>query len=240
MSQECELIHHESISTIILKRANKGNCLSREMVSQLNGMLDQCLQNNTKALLIRAEGKHFCTGFDLADLESESDDSLLARFIEIELLLQKIYWAPFATLALGQGKVIGAGADIFASCTYRLAVDTSSFMFPGAKFGLVLGSRRLAARVGASAARDWIIAGRKISASDARSYGLATHICRAEDQDRLVADLLQAQLLPQYTQQQVYRATGQDQDSQAADLRALILSIIPGSIKQRIIAYVNK
>lgn len=239
MNSECELIHRENVSTITLKRAHKGNCLSRDLVKQLNGMLDECLEKKTKALLIRAEGKHFCTGFDLADLESESDDSLLARFLEIELLLQKIYWAPFATLTIGQGKVIGAGADIFASCTYRIALDTSSFTFPGARFGLVLGSRRLAARVGASTARDWINAGRKISAPEALSSGLATHTCSAETLDKLVNGLVQDQLLPQFTQQQIYRATVQDQSSQAADLQALVLSIMPGSIKQRITAYVN-
>ncbi|MBK1780206.1 enoyl-CoA hydratase/isomerase family protein [Advenella sp. WQ 585] len=240
MSKECELMHREDISTIILKRAGKGNSLSRDLVASLHEMLDRCFENNTKALLIRAEGKHFCTGFDLADLESESDDSLLARFVEIELLLQKIYWAPFATLAIGQGSVIGAGADIFASCTYRIALDTSSFTFPGAKFGLVLGSRRLAARVGTSLARDWINASRKISAADALTCGLATHLSRIEEQDSLVAELLQGQRLPQSTQRQVYRATAQDQESQAADLQALILSIMPGGIKQRITAYVNQ
>lgn len=240
MSQEFELIQHENISTIVLKRAHKGNCLSRELVRQLNGVLDQCLENKTKALFIRAEGKHFCTGFDLSNLESESDDSLLARFIEIEMLLQKIYWAPFVTLVLGQGKVIGAGADIFASCTYRIALDTSSFTFPGAKFGLVLGSRRLAARVGTSMARDWINAGRKISAADALSSGLVTHVCRFEEQESLITELLQAQCLSRYTQQQIYRVTALDEGHQAADLQSLILSIMPGSIKQRISEYINQ
>lgn len=239
MNNECELTHHDNLSTITLKRADKGNRLSRNLVKQLSVMLDQCLENKTKALLIRSEGKYFCTGFDLTDLALESDDSLLARFIEIELLLQKIYWAPFATLAIGQGKVIGAGADIFASCNYRIALDSSSFTFPGARFGLVLGSRRLAARVGSSVARDWISAGRKISAAEALSFGLATHVSSLEELDDLVAGLLQDQLLPLFTQQQIYCATAQDQGSQAADLQALVLSIIPGSIKQRITAYVN-
>lgn len=89
-------------------------------------------------------------------------------------------------------------------------------------------------------ARDWINAGRKISAADALSSGLVTHVCRFEEQESLITELLQAQCLSRYTQQQIYRVTALDEGHQAADLQSLILSIMPGSIKQRISEYINQ
>ena len=70
---------------------------------------------------------------------------------------------------------MGAGADLFAACTHRLVMPGTSFAFPGARgFGLVLGTRRLAHRVGAAQAQDWVVNGSAISTEAALRSGLAT------------------------------------------------------------------
>ncbi len=52
-----------------LDRAAKGNSLSAEMVQQLDACIDICCADGTQAVLVEGSGAHFCTGFDLSDLE---------------------------------------------------------------------------------------------------------------------------------------------------------------------------
>src|SRR3546814_4977267 len=83
-----------------------------------------------------------------------SEGDLVLRLIRIETLLQTVWHLPFPTLALARGRVFGAGADLFCACSRRVAEPGTSFRMPGLGFGIVLGTRRLMARVGADAARS--------------------------------------------------------------------------------------
>jgi len=159
---------------ITLNRPGTGNALSAPLVDALAGAVDACVRDRVRRLVLEGAGRHFCTGVDLSALHEETDDTLLARFIRIELLLQAVHQAPFETVAVAHGKVAGAGADLFAACRHRIVRGQASFAFPGAAgFGLVLGTRRLASLVGTDTARDWIRTGRWIDADEALASGLA-------------------------------------------------------------------
>jgi enoyl-CoA hydratase len=177
MTQPLAIHWDEGVCDVTLTRPAAGNALSADLVSALDGLLDECASRRTWLMILRAEGRHFCTGFDLARLDQETDDSLLARLCRIELLLQKVHRAAFPTVAIAQGRAIGAGADLFAACTHRLAAPGTQFAFPGAAgFGLVLGTRRLVHRVGADRARQWVTTGEAISLDEAIVSGLATGV----------------------------------------------------------------
>lgn len=175
---------------LTLNRPEQGNALSRELVDALDVALDDCARRHAEraidCVVIQGAGRHFCAGFDLSGLADETDDSLLARFTRIELLLQRVARAPFPIIAVAHGRVMGAGADLFAACAQRLAVRGASFAFPGARgFGLVLGSRRLAARVGAARARGWIESACVIGAAEAATAGLASALVETAPEDVL-------------------------------------------------------
>ena len=91
--------------------------------------------------------------------------------------------APFATLALAHGRTMGAGADLFAACGDRWIVGDAGFAFPGAAFGLVLGTARLTELVGAPHAAAWIEGGQRIDADQALACGLATRHIETEQID---------------------------------------------------------
>ena len=142
--------HHNGITTLTLDRADKGNALSASLVEALIEQVSQALGDaKTRALVFNANGRHFCTGFDLSDLATCSEGDLLQRFVRVEQLLQLIWSAPLRTVALVQGRTWGAGADLFAACEVRLCSADTTFRFPGVRFGLALGTRRLSERVGA-------------------------------------------------------------------------------------------
>lgn len=166
-----------AVLTLTLARPERGNALAPALVESL---LDAVLQAPADAtlhtLVLRAEGRHFCSGLDLSDLDSTGDADWLWRLVRIETLLDALWRCPLATVALAQGRAWGAGADLFAACERRVAAPDASFRFPGAQFGIVLGTRRLAERIGADAARALVIGGGTLGAEQAQALGLASAI----------------------------------------------------------------
>ncbi|QJR16549.1 enoyl-CoA hydratase/isomerase family protein [Usitatibacter palustris] len=167
----------EGIAALGLERPEKGNALSAEMVADLHAALVTAIGDpDVHTVVFRGAGTHFCTGFDLSALETETDDSLAERFIALEKLLQAVWHAPVRTVAVAQGRTWGAGADLFASCDVRVAGADTNIRFPGSAFGIVLGTRRLAELIGWDRARPFVTEGASCNALEALRAGIATRI----------------------------------------------------------------
>lgn len=228
-----------ALTRVALQRPEVGNSLSSDLVLALSQAVAGCYGDGTRLLVIEGSGRNFCTGFDLSQLDSETDDSLLARFVRVELLLQQVYYAPFVTLALARGRAMGAGSDLFAACEQRWVVESAAFSFPGAAFGIVLGTSRLAHRVGSSQAREWIRTGEVIAAESALQAGLVSRIIAPGELDAGVAVLRAgAQRLDPQTQAAIHAASlGGCVNERAADLHHLTLSASQPGLRERIAQY---
>jgi len=167
----------DGIGWITLARPGRGNALSGDLVEALLGHLTRCVTDplmHTVAFV--GAGKHFCTGFDLEQLEQTTDAELLHRLIRIETLLDAVWRAPVRTVAIAQGRVLGAGADLWVACDQRVLAPEATLRFPGAGFGIVLGTRRLGLRVGAERALQWTSTGTSVDSTLAIQSGLATSV----------------------------------------------------------------
>ncbi len=231
----------QPVAWLTLDRPERGNACSAELVQALDQAIDAAVQSGARVLVLQGSGRHFCTGFDLAQLDEETDDSLLARFTRLELLLQRVARAPLLTVAIAQGRTIGAGADLFTACDVRIACANAGFAFPGARgFGIVLGSRRLAARVGDALATDWIANASTIDATQASVTGLATH--RAADAAEAMA-LVDALATERHTAHGVDTATlraalePRAAEHDAHDLDRLVRSAARPGLRERIALY---
>jgi enoyl-CoA hydratase/carnithine racemase len=130
----------QGVACLTLDRAERGNALSAELVDALTQAVRQSsADESVHTMAFIGSGKHFCTGFDLTDLQTQSEGDLLLRFVRVEALLDAVWRAPVRTVAIACGRTWGAGADLFAACDLRLLTADTSFRFPGAGFGLVLG-----------------------------------------------------------------------------------------------------
>ncbi|MGB3423083.1 MAG: enoyl-CoA hydratase/isomerase family protein [Castellaniella sp.] len=219
------------VVTLTLDHPEKGNALSAPLVERLSeGIQGAIADPSVHTLVIQGAGRHFCTGFDLSDLEQETEGDLLYRFIQIERLLSTLWHAPIRTVAIGQGHVLGAGADLFTACDIRLARPDTAFRFPGASFGLVLGTRRLAERVGADRALAWTSSGASIKQEEAIACGLASQS----------GDVAAAQPpAPYRTDRETFSAlrAATRADRRDQDLAALVASIMNSSLKARLLAH---
>ncbi|WP_159913543.1 enoyl-CoA hydratase/isomerase family protein [Pantoea sp. 18069] len=227
-----------------LNRPDKGNALSAELVGALTEALQTaCADDSLRLLVLAGEGRHFCTGFDLSGLDSETDDSLLARFTRVELLLQMVHAAPFTTLALAHGRTMGAGADLFAACSERWVVGEAQFAFPGTGFGLVLGTSRLGDLVGAAQAAQWLQGGTAVDHHAALQAQLATRLVSAEGLGGALNALQErVQRLDTATQHAIHAALAparrpRGDAGDAQDLARLVQSAARAGLHERIVSY---
>jgi enoyl-CoA hydratase/carnithine racemase len=225
-----------AVHTIRLARPDRGNALGPEMVAAIDAALDAALTAGARLVVLRGEGRHFCTGFDLSDLDALDDGELALRAIRIEVLLQRIHALPVTTLALAGGRVFGAGADLFAVCDHRVALAGASFAFPGPAFGLVLGTGRLAGLLGEGVARRVLLAGAAIEAEAALAMGLATQVVEPDGTTPAIAAACAAATrLDAPTVAALHGRTRRADD--AGDLAALARSVARPGLKDRILAY---
>lgn len=242
---ESTLAVDDGIATVVLGRPGRGNALSAGFVEAVLEAVERaCADASVHTLALRAQGRHFCTGFDLSDLEAQTDATLLHRFVRIETLLDALWRAPLRTVAIAQGRVMGAGADLFAACDRRLLAPGASLRFPGAGFGIVLGSRRLATRVGSATALQWVSEATTIDARTALAAGLATAVLeRDPPQDEATAAAEAAAALAALPTPAVDRdtfaalraATGDAGTN--SDLAALVRSAARPGLRERLVAY---
>jgi enoyl-CoA hydratase/carnithine racemase len=219
---------------LTLNRPHSANALNPELTEALIQALTQT--RDIRLCVIRGAGRHFCAGFDLADLQSLSDGDLLWRLLRIETLLQVIYHSPFAVVALGHGQIIGAGADLFAACWRRVAAADARFKMPGWNFELALGTRRLAHLIGQDAARDLLIDTRELAAAESLSCGLASDLANPQEWPALVDELHQrASTLSTGALAQMLDLTSRD--TRNDDIAAIVKSAGRPGLKARISAY---
>lgn len=225
--------------TLTLNRPDKMNALSASLVEALQTAVDEAARSEVRLLVLRGHGRNFSAGFDFGGVEAQSEGDLLLRFVRIEQLLQSLQHAPFDTLALAHGKNFGAGVDLFGACAQRVAAPEASFRMPGLQFGLVLGTRRFAAQVGAERARAILQASRSFGTEEALGLGFVHRSADAEQWPELVAEAEQtAALLAPPTAARlgnVLRA-----DTRDADLADLVRSAAEPGLKARIAAYLGR
>lgn len=221
---------------LTLNRPQKANSLDPALVDALLEHVDTAAEDGTRLMVLRSNGRHFCAGFDFTDLDHQSDGELLLRFVRIEQLLQKIYHAPFATLALAHGRAMGAGADLFVACNRRIATSDTAFAFPGARFGLILGTRRLGTRIGAANVRELISSGQSVPASWAHGVGLVNEIQSMDGWSETVqAHARTCAVLDPATQATLNQIT--NVDTRDEDMTALVASAAKPGLGQRIRTY---
>jgi enoyl-CoA hydratase/carnithine racemase len=233
-------VHAPSGGVVILTldRPQKRNALDARMVEDIHAALDDAEQCDVRLVVLEGNGPSFCAGFDLSNLDRETDGDLLLRFVRIEALLHRLFSAPYVTLALAHGRVAGAGADLFVACDRRIIVDDAAFSFPGAGFGLVLGTGRLIGRIGADHARSVVRSGQTITAAQAMELGMATAIVTRDGvQDAITKEHQAGTHLDRETTAAIHAVKA---DSGAQDMAHLVWSAARPGLKSRILAYRDK
>ncbi|MGN2391754.1 enoyl-CoA hydratase/isomerase family protein [Pelomicrobium sp. G1] len=226
----------EGVARLTLHRPHKANALDGALVEALIAAVEAAAGDGTRLLILDGSGEHFCAGFDFSDFESQTEGDLALRFLRIETLLQAIYHAPFQTLALAHGRNFGAGADLVVACSRRIASPEATFRMPGLRFGVVLGTRRLAHRVGPEEARRLLIESRTFGADEAMDTGFLSRIAARDEWEDLIAEAArEARALPLESAARLNALTVTE--SRDADMAELARSVGRPGLKARLRAF---
>lgn len=221
-----------------LARPEKMNALSADLVEALIAALDEAEAEGAKLIVLKGEGKNFSAGFDFGDWQAQSEGDLLLRFVRIEMLLQRLAGMPCLTLALAHGRNFGAGVDLFGACKWRVGTPDATFRMPGLKFGLVLGTRRYAALVGAERARAVLEQAATFSAEEALRDGFASRLAAVQEWPDIERQALEtASALTCASRVQLYAALSTETPD--TDLARLVRSAAQPGLKERVAAYLQ-
>ena len=223
---------------LTLERPEKMNALSADLVEALIAALDDAEAQGAKVIVLKGEGRNFSAGFDFGDWQAQSEGDLLLRFVRIETLLQRLAGSSCLTVALAHGRNFGAGVDLFGACKWRVSAPDATFRMPGLKFGLVLGTRRFAALVGAERARAILEQAATFSAADALRDGFACRLAAPGEWPEIGQQALDtASALTDASRAQLYAALSLEAPD--ADLARLVRSAAQPGLKDRVAAYLQ-
>ena len=237
MSDVLEITRNGTHTAVTLNRPDKANALAAPLVVALQNAIDSAKSDGTTTFTVQGNGRNFCAGFDLSSLENETDETLIPRLLDLERMLQSIYYAPFASIALIHGGAFGAGFDLATACDYRLATPDARFRMPGWRMGLALGTRRTAQRVGAERAFVFLRDALTINAETALQQQFITELADTAWWSRRVEEIAEVNAkLPTKAYAQLKRLL--QTDTAEADMRDLHASLIATPLKPRMQKYV--
>jgi len=176
----------EGVATVTLNRAAKRNALDARTIEELVALFSALPAAGARAVVLRAEGPHFCAGLDL--VEHGRAERSPAEFMRLCLrwheAFNKIEYGGIPVVAALKGAVVGGGLELASSVHIRVMDETTYFGLPEGQRGLFTGGGatiRVPRLIGQARMVDMMLTGRLYSGDEAVSVGLAQY--RVEDSE---------------------------------------------------------
>ncbi|MGA7989160.1 MAG: enoyl-CoA hydratase-related protein [Candidatus Dormiibacterota bacterium] len=180
------------VAEVVLNRPDKMNAMNLAMVHDLVEALERAQAGGARALLVRGEGRAFCSGRDLADADPLHEDGQAILRDTFNPLIERVADLPIPTVAAVQGACLGTGLGLALACDIVYAADDARIGSPFARIGAVLDSGAHAgfvSRVGPHRALELIYTGRLLSGREAAEWGLVNRSVAGADLARRTREL---------------------------------------------------
>jgi enoyl-CoA hydratase/carnithine racemase len=180
------------VAELVLNRPDKLNAMNLGMVHDLAESLDAVEHAGARALLVRGEGRAFCSGRDLADADPLHEDGEAVLRDVLNPLIERLAGIEVPTIAAVHGACLGTGLGLALACDIVYAADDARMGSPFARIGAVLDSGAHAAfvsRVGPHRALELVYTGRMLTGREAAEWGLVNRSVAAADLVRRTREL---------------------------------------------------
>ena len=173
------------VARLTLNDPGRLNALSDEMLAALHGALDEvAADEGVRAVVLAAEGKAFCAGHDLRQMQAmrQAEDGgaegLADLFARCSVVMTRIQLIPQPVIAEVQGAAVAAGCQLVASCDMAVASERARFGVNGVSIGLFCSTPMVALTraVPRKAAFEMLTTGRIVDAEEARRIGLVNRV----------------------------------------------------------------
>ena len=215
------------LARLRLNRPQVLNSANRAWVQDLVTATDYLAHRaGTRVVLVSGEGSSFCSGLDTKEL---AQGNLTVEWFETwEHGVTALAELDAITIAAIQGYCLGGGLQLALACDLRIASTDAIFSIPAVKEGMVayLATVRLARLIGASAAKELCLLGRRFSPGEGLALRLITEVVPPsilEERALALAQELLSIPFPAllYTKRQIDHAFGQDTERLLNEMTAV-------------------
>lgn len=174
------------IATITLDRKdNPANALNARMAEELFDVGVRCGAPDVRAVIVTANGKMFCGGGDLAEMDAAPDKhahlTRMATLLHAGLIRLARIDAP--VIMAVNGTAGGGGFSVVLSGDFVIASDKAKFVSAYTSSGLTpdgSSTYYLAKHVGLLRAKELMLTNRVLTAAEAQAWGLINKVVPSE------------------------------------------------------------
>jgi enoyl-CoA hydratase/carnithine racemase len=185
-----ELVYEREgrVAWVTFNRPDARNAMTFDMYDDLHDLCDRIDEDpEVRVVVVRGAGdRSFAAGTDIRQfLSFETREDALGYEARIGRVLRRLNAITKPTIAMVQGDAVGGGLFLSLACDLRFAAEHARFGAPVARtlgnctapFSFTL----LASTVGMVRAREILIRARLVSASEAKTIGLADEVYPAAE-----------------------------------------------------------
>ena len=188
------------VARVALNRPDVRNAFNEVMIEELTQALCEIEKDESvRAVVLTGRGKAFCAGADLnwmKKMKNFTREENYSDALALADLMYRLYSLPKPTIAAVNGASIGGSNGLVAACDIAIASHRAEFSLSEVKIGLVPAciGPYLVKKVGEATCRELFLTGERISADEARRFGLVndvvTHVNLAKRVDEKLGNLL--------------------------------------------------
>jgi enoyl-CoA hydratase/carnithine racemase len=169
----------DGVLRLTLNRPQALNALNRELTAALEQALERvAAMDDVRVLLVCGQGRAFCAGNDIKEMESLGGDDAQALATRHAALMDRFARLPQVTLAVIDGHALGGGLMLAVAQDLRIASDRARLGLPEVTLGFNpgYGIARFLDIAGGGHGRDLLLSGRTVQASEALRMGLVNRV----------------------------------------------------------------
>ncbi|AXL11547.1 enoyl-CoA hydratase/isomerase family protein [Microbacterium foliorum] len=169
----------DDTATVVLNAPAKLNALDEQAIRDLGHAYDEAEAAGVRALVLRGEGRAFCAGRDISQVDPRDDDVIGYLGGLVTPLLQKMSRFPAPTFAVAHGACLGVGLGLLIATDVVYVAESAKIGSPFAALGATLdsgGHALFVERLGAHRTLDLIYTGRLMSGAEAVTAGLFSRV----------------------------------------------------------------
>ena len=169
----------DGVARLTLGRPEALNALNRALTGALEDALERlAVREDLRVLVLFASGRAFCAGNDIAEMQTITGEQAEALALRQATLMDRFSRVPQVTLAAIDGHALGGGFMLAIAQDLRIASDRARFALPevGLGFNPGYGIARALDVLGGGVARDLMLTGRTLHASEALRLGVVNRV----------------------------------------------------------------
>jgi cyclohexa-1,5-dienecarbonyl-CoA hydratase len=165
----------EGVATLTLNRPPL-NILNIPILRELMAALENLAgDTSVRALILRAEGKVFCAGVEVADHTPDRVGEMIPLF---DRTCRALVEFPLPTIAVVHGHALGGGCELMICCDLAVMAESAQIGQPEIQLAALapIAALRLPTLVGYRTAANFLFSGTRLSAYEALQLGLVNAV----------------------------------------------------------------